>query len=460
MNETLSTLCQAYLDGGTGSVVLYYSFDSGSVSSVGSAGNFTGVFLNQSPSFSVGQFDGIVIDGTGVSALAAESLCKQNIEDDSFNLSFSNIQYGPFSGISFLRPEDLESEYSYLFSFNRFKNENGVLFGSLIKNEFDNGIVDFSYGQGFNIGVNDRNKLFFQGIDSEVGEYVLVAENIELGSDNICSARISPYEVLFANYNLLDDEFAQESLRTDCKIQNLSYNDSLYIGGSPTYLKSGKTFSGFIDNLLVISGNNAPSDLKAISSGLIATGISSSGQSYSDETITGFNISLIAPIGITGYEPVVTGYSQYVVSTDLAQFVLVKSVTPFSVDDGIRFITGYTLPNNSGQYVEGTSFLFKTDNYETTGDSAFSTLGLSASGELVDTYTVERIEKVYTTGELPLYSLSPITGFLLSAPTGYLKTFLSTSFFRTGDIISNLDIMNKYKERYKKDYLYYLDRRV
>jgi len=460
LNQTLSTLCDAYLENGTGSVALYYSFDSGSVSSLGGAGNFTGVFKNESPSFSVGGLTGIVLDATGSTANAAENSLKTKIENNSFNLSFSNIKYGGFSGISFLNPTDFDSEFVYLFSFRKTQSEDGVLFGSLVKENFDNGIVNFSYGKGFNVGINDRNKLFFQGSDAVVGDYILTADQLELADENICSLKVSPYEVTFAHYNLADDEFEQQYLRTDCKIQNLDYTQPLLIGGSPTYLRSGKTFSGFIDNLMIISGNHNPSDLKAISSGFVATGIPSSGNSYSDEIVTGHSIVTLTPIGVTGYQPIITGYQTVISGSQLIEFTLVADPSPYSRNDGDRFFTGYTLPNNSGSYLEETSFLIPDYNYRPTGDDAFATLNLRNSGDFVTRYTLTGIRNLSATGSIPLYGLTPITGLLLGEATGYQKTTLSTTIFRTGNLVEDLQFLDQYKGRYKKDFIYYLDKRL
>lgn len=460
MNETLSTLCNAYLDEGSGSVVLYYSFSSGSVSSLGAGSNFTGVFKNESPSKFVDYLSGIVVSATGSSAVDAENLLKTYIENDSYNLSFQNVKYGGFSGQGFLNPSDYESEFVYLFSFNKNKNEDGVLFGSLVKDSFDNGVVNFSYGRGFNVGINDRNKLFFQGSDAVVGDFVLVADDLELANENICSVKVSPYEVTFAHYNLADDEFEQQYLRSDCKIQNNSFTEPFYIGGSPTYLRPNQTFSGFIDHLLIISGNYNPSDLKAIASGFVATGIKTSGASYSDNVVTGHSIELLTQSGVTGFQPVITGYINVLSGSNLIEFTM-SSTTGNSVIDGQKLLTGYTLPNNSGSYLEETAFLIPANNYKPTGDDAFATLGLRNSGGFVEAYTItsNRLVNVVT-GLIPLYGLVPVTGTLLSSPTGYVKTTLSTNIFRTGTITESLEFLEKYKTKFKKDYLYYLEKRL
>jgi hypothetical protein len=423
-------------------------------------GNFTGAFKNESPAFSVGSLTGVVSDITGASANDVEVLLKTKIENNSFDLTSSNIKYGGFSGISFQRPDDFDSEFVYLFSFRKTQPQDGVLFGSLVKEDFDNGIVNFSYGKGFNVGINDRNQLFFQGIDSTIGNYVLTADQLELADENICSLKVSPYEVTFAHYNLADDEFTQQYLRTDSKIQNLDHTESLFIGGSPNYLRSGKTFSGFIDNLMIISGNYNPSDLKAISSGFVTTGIKVSGASYSDEVVTGHSITILTPIGVTGYQPVITGYQNVITTSQLIEFTLVEDPSPYSRNDGERFLTGYTLPNNSGSYIEETSFLIPNYNYRPTGDNAFATLNLRDSGDFVTRYTLSSVRGFNSTGVIPLYDLVPITGFLLNEPTGYEKTTLSTTILRTGNLVENLEFLDQYKGRFKKDFIYYLDKRI
>lgn len=448
------------MDNGTGSVIAYYSFDSGSVSYIGDGSNFTGIFKNESPSPYPNSFNLKVLKATGASSLTAENLLRTKVVDNSFDLGFSNIDCNNFSGISFLKPDDYDSEFVYLFSFKKTKPQNGVLFGSLVKDSFDNGTVSFEYGRGFNIGINDRNQLFFQGSDAQIGDYVLTANELELGDDNICSARISPYEVSFAKYNLLDDDFVQQSLRTDCKIQNNSFSENFYIGSSPTYLRSGNAFSGFIDNFLIISGSYNPSDLKAISSGFVATGIPQSGASFLDEVITGFSIELLTQSGVTGYQPVITGYQNVISGSELIEFIL-SSTTGELKKDGERFLTGYTLPNNSGYYIEETSFLLPSYNYRPTGDDAFATLGLKNSGGLIETFVISSNKIVTTTtGQFPLYGLIPVTGNLLNAATGYIKTPLSNIISRTGNIIQNLQFLDQYTGRFKKDYIYFMDKRL
>jgi len=457
MNKTLSTLANAYLDQGTGSIMLYYSMEDETTGVVGSGGEFTGVVMNVAPSSTVGH-TGLVIEATGATEAEAGSKLETFFlnEKSGVDLSFSSIKFDSFLDEGFMSPDDFETQTCFLFSFEKIQRKNGVLFGNLNKESFDNGEVSFNYGKGFNIGINDRNKLFFQGIDSTIGEYVLVADDLELANKNICSATVSPYEVSFSVYNLADDDFETASLRTDSKIQNVEY-----IGKSDHYLREGNTFSGYLDQFVMITGIHGPSDLKAISSGFVATGSQTSGSSYIDNVITGSEVTLISPVGITGYQAVITGFQEVIVDSELIEFTLIQNeFTPLTLKDGDKFITGYTLPNNSGAFVEETAFLIPENNYTDTGDDAHATLGLTDGSNIVTDFTVQSSKIVKTTGTFPLYGVSGVTGFLVGEPTGYLKTFLSEDLLRTGSLIENLIFKEGYVEQYKHDYLHYLSTRI
>jgi len=463
MNNTLSTLANAYLNNGTGAIMLYYSMEDETTGVVGSGGEFTGVVMNVSPSSTVGH-TGLVIDATGATEAEAGSRLETFFlnEKSGVDLSFSSIKFDAFLDEGFMSPDDFETETSFLFSFEKIKRKNGVLFGNLNKETFDNGEVSFSYGKGFNIGINDRNKLFFQGIDSEVGEYVLVADDLELANKNICSATVSPYRVSFSVYNLADDNFETTSLRTDSKLENLEYTGNFYIGKSDHYIRQeNNTFSGYLDQFMMITGVHGPSDLKSIASGFVATGSPVSGVSYIDNVITGADISLIHPVGITGYQAVITGFQEGLLDTELIEFTLIRNeFTPPTLEDGERFITGYTLPNNSGVFTEETSFLIPENNYTDTGDDAHATLGLIDISNIVTDFSLQSSKTVKTTGIIPLYDISGITGILINEPTGYLKTFLSKDFNRTGTVVENLIFREGYAEQYKYDYLHYLSHRI
>ncbi len=462
MNKTLSTLADAYLDQGTGSIMLYYSMEDETTGVVGSAGQFTGFVMNVAPSSTIGH-TGLVLDATGATEAEAGSKLETFFlnEKSGVDLSFSSIKFDAFGNEGFMSPDDLETEISFLFSFEKIQRKNGVLFGNLNKETFDNGEVSFNYGKGFNIGVNDRNKLFFQGIDSQVGEYVVVADDLELANKNICSATVSPFQVSFSIYHLADDDFETSSLRTDSKIENIEYTGNFYIGKSDHYIAEGNSFSGYLDQFMIITGVHNPSDLKTVASGFVVTGSAISGASYIDTVITGSEVTLVNPVGITGYQAIITGFQEIITDSELIEFTLIKNeFTPPTLKDGDRFITGYTLPNNSGAFVEETSFLIPENNYTDTGDDAHATLGLTDGSNIVADFALQSSKIVKTTGTLPLYGVSGVTGILVGEPTGYLKTFITEEILRTGSLIENLIFREGYIEQYKHDYLHYLSTRL
>ena len=462
MNNTLSTLAESRLDQGTGSIMLYYSMEAETTGVVGSGGEFTGVVMNVPPSPTAGH-TGFVLGATG----ATESEAGNKLETFFLNersgvdLSFSSIKFEGFLDEGFMSPDDSETEMCFLFSFQKINRKNGVLFGNLKKETFTNDQGSFNHGKGFNIGINDRNKLFFQGIDAKIGEYVLVADDLELANKNICSATISPYQVSFSLYNLADDDFETSNLRTDSEIQNLEHTGNFYLGKSDQYIREGDTFSGYLDQFMMITGVHGPSDLKAVASGFIATGTPVSGASFTDTIITGSQVSTINAVGVTGYEAVVTGFQEVITDTELIEFTLIQNeFTPLTLKDGERFITGYTLPNNSGAFLEETSFLIPENDYTDTGNDAHATLGLTNQSAVVSDFSLQSTKTVKKSGLVPLYGIAPVTGFLVGEPTGFSKIFLTAEVNRTGTIVTNLEFKDNRINEYKYDYLHYLSDRI
>ena len=464
MNDTLKYLIQSRVEAGLDAVVLNYDFSSGDTGVLGSGSDFTGVFKNTSPSF-LGNNSGLVLEtASSTEAEALEKLTGSFYlnENSGVNCSYSNIQFDDFSGASFLRPDDLDSEITFLFSFEKTNSKNGIIFGNLNSFNYSDSNTSFNYGKGFNIGINDRNQLFFQGIDSEIGEYLLVSSDIELANRNILSVNVSPYFVSFSKYNLLEDSYQSQTLRSDSKIQNNEWGENFFIGSSPTYLRSGNTLSGHLDQFLMISGSIASSDLKSISSGFFATGVETS-FSIQNEVVTGSETSLVYPIGVTGFSLVEDGQASVRDASDLIEVTLSSDGTS-SKQDGERFITGYALANNSGSYIEGTSFLIPYDanynDYIPTGSEAHSTLGLTDNSQTVESFSISSVKKTQTVESYPLFSISQLTGFLTEEPTGYSIEYLTETVTSNISETGSLQFIDNSIDLYKHDYLHYLQKRI
>ena len=441
MNETLTSLINAYIEG-TGNVLLYYNF----------AGTGSEILANTSPSATVGLYNAEIDNLLTVNDIFLNDI-------SGVDLSRARLKFGPFQN-NHKNINDLDGSLTFLFSFEKKKTDAGILFGSLVKDSFTLNGSDFYYGRGFNIGINSRNQLFFQGIDGDQGEYVLTSNSIEMANRNICSVAVSPYNIIVTKYDLLDDSFQEQSLFNNCKISNNQANESYYLGGSPTFYRGEHSFSGQMDEFLILSGFYSSFDLKSIASGFYATGIPLSGQTYQDSVITGSEISITYRSGVTGYEPYITGYSQTIQNSELIEFVLVENLTPLSRKDGERFLTGYAVPNSSGSYLEETSFLIKTNKYSTTGDDPFGTLGLSDQTNLVTQYTLQSLRISSITGTVPLYGLRPVTGALLNEPMAYSVAVLSGIISRTGTILESLSLDENIIKDYDYDFLYFLKARI
>lgn len=464
MNSTLRYLIDSKLEGGLDAVVLHYDFSSGDTGFLGAGGEFTGVFKNTAPSY-LEQNSGLILETASATSAEALELLTVSFylnEPSGVDLSFSNIQLNDFSGIGFMRPDDLETETTFLFSFEKTDSENGVLFGNLNVFNYSDSNTSFDYGKGFNIGVNNRNQLFFQGVDSQQGQYLVVADAIELANKNILSVNVSPFYVTVAKYNLLEDSYQSQSLRTDCKIQNNDWGENFFIGSSPTYLRQGNSLSGYLDEFMMISGSPTFSDLKSISSGFLATGEAIS-QTSQNEVVTGSEISPVYPVGVTGFSLVEDGNATLRDASDLIEVTLSSDGTS-SKQDGERFITGYALANNSGSYVEGTSFLIPYDatynDYTPTGSEAHSTLGLTDNSQTVEAFSISSVKQVQTVSGYPLFSISQLTGLLLEEPTGYSVTYLTKTVESDYSETGRLQFVDDSIELYKHDYVHYLKERI
>lgn len=449
---TLANLINAYLNG-TGSVFAYYDFDNTGVIQDGSL--YSGAVLNGAPSSYIDNYNGVFQVSGGANQVNAEHVLENAYinSNSGADLSYSMVKFGPIQEIG---ENDHNTELTFLFSFEKTKSDAGILFGSLVKDSYPDGTP---LGRGFNIGINHRNQLFFQGINEDNGEFVLTANEIELSNKNICSVSVSPYNVTIGHYNLSDDQYQDQALFTNGIIQNNISGESYYLGGSNTFYKQGHSFSGYIDKFLMVSGFYAAPDLKSVASGFVATGISSSGVSFTDTIITGHEIILVLRSGVTGFEPVITGYQQTFTDQELIEFQLVENVTPYGREDGEKFITGYSLPSSYGDYIEETAFLIPA-KYSTTGDNAYATLGLSNETGLVTRYTIQATKTVQLTGTIPLYEFRPITGVLVDEPVGYEKNYLSGIINKTGTIAESLDYIDGVIHQYKPNYLYYTEKRL
>jgi len=439
MNNALKILMDSY-GGGTGNVMIYYNMDSFDTI------NGSGFVKNISPSSTVGSNNAFLDSGknTGIFHDKGISGC---------NLSYSKLTINPFNN-GFLSNSDLNWSASFLFSFTKTNSEDGVLFGCLNRDNVDYYGVSRDYGRGFNIGVNDRNQLFLQGIDFQNGPYVIVADELDLANKNLCSVSFDPYNVTFAHYDLTSNRVYEQTKLTNNLIENISGNEKFYIGGSNFYYKN-PGFSGYLDEFMIISGDYDVNTLKSIISGFVSYETLNTGSTGFVTVITGQQITNIQQTGITGYALVQTG-SRPVFTTGYYYQTIIDTGS-ISIQEGQRIVTGFTLSNGLS-YNEEIGIIYKTNEYKTTGNIAHATLGLI---DQVLTYNTGGIDLVYgvkQTGYIPLYGLSPLTGFI--GITGSTLTPLTTQVSIEGSADYSFNFISGIMEEYRHNYLYYLSTRL
>jgi hypothetical protein len=454
MNDSLKLLMDFY-GGGTGNLMLYYDMETFALSGA------TGVVKNVSPSATVGYNNAFLDAGktTGIFHSGAFS---------GVNLSYSKLTFNTFNN-GFLNNADQNWSASFLFSFTKTNSEDGVLFGCLNKDEFtftsDTFISDqqylagekIDYGRGFNVGINDRNQLFLQAIDLEAGPYVIVADQIELANKNLCAVSLDPYTVTFSYYDLPSDRvYSQTKLTTD-RTENILSNEKFYLGNSNFYYKN-PGFSGYVDKFAILSGDYNADQLKSIISGFVSTNAIDSGQQGFVTNVTGYNYTQIQQTGVTGYAAVLTGYRPVYTTGFFFERVQSIGVNSFPIEEGYRFISGFILSNNLG-YDEEIGYLYKTDEYKTSGNMAHATLGLIDHIEVITTggQTVLRYA-VNQTGSLPLYRIDALTGSI--GPTGVSVQPLTNQSSTDGDVNYNFYLNTGLMQEYRHNYLYYLMERI
>lgn len=441
--------------GGTGNLMLYYDMENFAIS------GGTGIVKNISPSATVGYNNAFLDNGKNTGLF----------HDGNFsgvNLSYSKLTFDTFNN-GFLDNADQEWSASFLFSFTKTGSEDGILFGCLNKDEFtfttDGNFFGeprksgdkIDYGRGFNIGINDRNQLFLQAIDLENGPYVIVADQIELANKNLCSVSIDPYTVTFAQYDLPSDKaYVQTKITTD-RTENILSNEKFYIGHSDFYYKE-PGFSGYIDKFAILSGDYNIRDLTSIISGFVSTSSFDTGDQSFVTIVTGSQNTLIYETGVTGYAARITGYKPIYTTGFFFERVLFTGVTSIPINEGYRVITGFNMINDL-RYDEEVGYLYKTDEYKTSGNMAHATLGLIDRIDVITTggKTVLR-RAVNQTGILPMYEVYGLTG--LMGPTGVSVDPLTSQIpdLNSGgwDFYLNSGLM----EEYRHNYLYYLTRRI
>lgn len=434
---------------------VFYNFDTGSVFTALSGSSYYAFLKNSVPSYDTGRSNGMILETQSSTASGAY------FKATGIFLYKNGSGYFPYSNIIITgQPNFNFNNCSMLFDFSNDKYSNGVLFGSFQKTQETINNVIYKESKGFNFGINDRGKLFFQSL-SNIGEYVFTANNIELSKRNIVGLSIGANEIEISRFDYLNGDVQVESFSVNTNY--IGDSELLYLGSSPNYYSIQtplkKTFNGHISNLAIFSGNLTSDTLYDFGSGLLSSYNFNLGVVTEYPTITGYTTTTLYATGVTGYITEIIGFRKV-----LTGFDDVKSTGGFTFVGTSSEVEGSKIFNYYGgsdiSYKEEIGLLYAgySGTYNPTGLSAFDTLGLRNTNQNVDIYN-DHIDVAGIYVNVPIYEVKALTGYTTEI-TGYIQTPLIGIVYETGVGGSELSFVGTSSKDFKKNYIYYLGERV
>jgi hypothetical protein len=451
--------------GKTDRLLVFYDFSGMSgrhigIDSLSSSINY-GVIENCDPASNTGIYSGVVVGFGGSSADAKKYTTGTFLKDDKAHLNLSNIKVTGTSNLPY-------SNQSVIFDFEF--NEavtNCVLFGSLGKGSETINSEVVSGASGYNFGINDRGKLFYQGFDKG-GDFIHTANSIELSRRNIVSFSLGNNNLSLSRVDVLNNSIDSEDFSIDTEF--IANTSRFYLGGSNEYFRTGPdgasgeyvTSKVNLKSFALFSGFLPQSSVFTISSGLIGDYFESSSTDISSRRITGYNQITTFKTGITGYDYQHTGSIEI-------------STARYMLSGGISFDTN-TNTGEGDRYFEYNAFIesgiktfskqevgfLKGDSgyqYLPTGEGAFDTLGLQnvegAVGEYIEEQAISGAQKVL----VKLFGSRIQTG-ILEEVSGVIQQPIYEDIIDGEVFISSGVEMSAESELFKKDYIYYLGERL
>ena len=418
------------------------------------------VIENCEPANDTGLYSGIVV-GVGGSIPDVKLFATGTfLKDDKAHLNLSNLKVET--------PNLLYPEASILFDFefNDFVTD-CVLFGSLNKTSETINSEVVSGARGYNFGINDRGKLFYQGFDKG-GDFIYTANSIELSRRNIVGFSLGNHNLSLTKIDVLNNTTESEDFSLDTDF--IANSSEFYLGGSNEYFRtsadgaSGEYVTSNVNlkSFALFSGFLPQSSMFTISSGLVGDYFDSSSSDISSRRITGYNQITTFKTGITGYDYENTSD----ISISTGRYMLSGG---FSYDsntntgEGDRYFEFYAF-NESGIKTfskQEVGFLKGDSGYQylPTGEGAFDTLGLQnvegAVGEYIEEQAISGAQKVL----VKLFGSRIQTG-VLEEVSGVVQQPLYEDIIDGEVFVSSGVKMGAESELFKKDYIYYLGERL
>jgi len=442
-------------------LLVYYDFSSGTGTPLSPTiidGLQYSVVKNQDPVVNTGVFSGIILSSKQLSEAAARLYATGTfLSGNKARLSSSNLKVST----STLDYKSLTAIFDFEFD-TANPVTGGVLFGALDKtSQTVNGEV-ITGAKGYNFGITDRGKLFYQGF-GKGGDYIHVASDIELAKRNIISFSLDSNNLEIARVDYLNQKIQKENYLLDTSY--IANSDQFFLGGSDTFYKTADstvpTFSGYINEFALISGYISTEIVKSIGSGMIGEYFFSSGAATTKEQVTGYSETIIYKTGVTGYDFNVTGTLNISTGREMATGSTTFQGTT-SKTEGEKYFKYYTVNNGTVKnfYKEEIGFLHPDSGYvySPTGSGAFATLGLQDVSDNINLYFETEGISGGGSVSINLYESIVQTG-TLNEISGITQTALTETINVPAIPVSGITLSGD-SEAFKKNYIYYLGERL
>ena len=318
---------------------------------------------------------------------------------------------GNFNGSNYFK---LNKNYSFnnsttFLSYEKLRSGNEILLSSVTGNSFNN-------YSGFNLGINDANKLYLKYWNNVEGPFTFTYTGI-LSDKNILVINRNDSIVTLGHFN--NNTFKFSSQEFEIFQNNFINSSNLFIGGAPNSpswdSNNPSNFSGHMDRLYIF--NNIPFIYAdALARGLFSepTGFAGDLEEYCYTTGflsgSGFSYSTVTGVLVSGFQSGITGITGY------QEIISGSSFTG---------ITGY-----SGKYLG--SYI---DNC---GNNIDIIEQVSLSGIISNeiTITVPLIEIIFVTGFIDV----PLVGFETGIQNVFVTGLVCDSYFNNiGDVLYAYD---------------------
>ena len=422
-----------------------------------------GVIENCEPAINTGIYSGIITE-SGVSSAAKAKLFATGtfLDENKANLGKSNIHVTgtddlPYSSCSVLF--DLE--------FNDSSWSDCVLFGSLEKTSSTVGGEVITGAKGYNMGINKRGHLFYQGFDHR-GDFIYTADSIELAKRNILGFSLSTDSLSMLRFDYLNHKIQKQEFFLNTSF--IQSNSGFYLGGSDHYFRGGsagcsgefKTSDVSLNSFCFLSGAMAPSALFAVGSGMIGNYSESESSALIQRRITGYDQTTQYKTGITGYDYENTGSLSISTGRYMRTGSIISNGTS-NMEEGDSYFIYYTF--DTALSVSGVKTFNKRQigylkpdsgyQYLPTGEQAFSTLGLQNVEGAVDLYIEQQGFSGAGSIAVELFGSRFQTGYL-SEVSGVKQSPIYETTVATPSVRSSGIDLGGLADKFKKNFSYYL----